>query len=288
MTTPARGPIRSISNSRRVPRCPLAVPVRVTVQGPGSPHGIPGRSLDLGEGGIAAILAGEVHTGEAVGVEFLLPELGLGLQTKAVVRHHADLRCGLEFYGLSIEQQAMIRRWTRKSLEKHPEIKPGIAGNLEAAPADTEITHPPVKLRSRYLPRHFMSRRVLTIAAGVLLVVGLGFWRYWEMQWAELREQVNPTTQIRRVKLVPGAIDPLIIHKADAVRPEGTKSTNGVVLMHIVVGVDGTVIDQRPESGSDEMAHAAMEAVKDWRFQPYRVNGTTAEVETTVVVGFGS
>jgi TonB family protein len=219
-------------------------------------------------------------------VEFLLPELGLGLQTKAVVRHHADLRCGLEFYGLSIEQQAMIRRWTRKSLEKHPEIKPGIAANLETSPGHPAVAHPPVKLRSRYLT----SKRVLAIAAAVLLVAGLGVWRHWEMQWGELREQMNPVnaTQRTRVKLAPGVIDPLIIHKVDAVQPEGTKNANGIVLLHIVVGTDGTVIDERPESGSDELARAAMEAVKDWRFQPYRVNGTIAEVETTVVVGFGS
>ena len=285
MTTPARGPVRSVTNSRRVPRCPLAVPVRVTIQGPGAPHGIPGRSLDLGEGGIAAILAGEVRTGESVGVEFLLPELGLGLQTKAVVRHQADLRCGLEFYGLSIEQQAMIRRWTRKSLEKHPEIKPGIAASLETPPTHAEVTHP-VKVRPRYLE----LKRVLAIAAGILLAVVLGIWRYWEMQWTELREQLNPvnTTQIPRVKLAPGVIDPLVIHKVDAVRPEGTKNPNGVVLLHIVVGRDGTVIDERPETGSDELTRAAMEAVKDWRFQPYRMNGATAEVETTVVVEFGS
>jgi len=62
-------------------------------------QGIPGRSLDLGEGGLAAILAGAVYPGDSVAVEFLLPEMGLGLHAKAVVRHHADLRCGLEFLG---------------------------------------------------------------------------------------------------------------------------------------------------------------------------------------------
>jgi TonB family protein len=286
MTTPARGPIRSVTNSRRVPRCPLAVPVRVTVQGPTTAYGIPGRSLDLGEGGIAAVLAGEVRTGDAVGVEFLLPELGLGLQTKAVVRHQADLRCGLEFYGLSIEQQAMIRRWTRKSLERHPEIKPGVASGMEPATGHAEAPHPLVKLRPNYL----RSKHVLAAAAGVLLIVGLGIWRYWEMQWTELREQINhvTATQMPRVKLAPGVIDPLVIHKVDAVQPEGVKNPTGVVLLHIVVGTDGTVIDERPESGSDELSRAAMEAVKDWRFQPYRVNGATAEVETTVVVEFGS
>src|SRR3954471_15989194 len=118
MSMPMRASGRSTANSRRVPRCPLSVPVRVTMRNPSGAQGIPGRSLDLGEGGIAAILAGAVTPGDSVAVEFLLPDMGLGFHTRAVVRHHADLRCGLEFFGLSLEQQAMIRRWTRRMLEK--------------------------------------------------------------------------------------------------------------------------------------------------------------------------
>ncbi len=61
---------RSTSNLRRVPRCPLSVPVRITLRNAGGVQGIPGRSLDLGEGGIAAILAGAVNPGDSVAVEF--------------------------------------------------------------------------------------------------------------------------------------------------------------------------------------------------------------------------
>src|SRR5262249_3873671 len=118
MSIPMHSPGHSTSNHRRVPRWPLSVPVRVTMRGSTGLQGITGWSLDLGEGGIAAILAGVVNPGDSVAVEFLLPEMGLGLQAKAVVRHHENLRCGFEFFGLSLEQQAMIRRWTRRMLEK--------------------------------------------------------------------------------------------------------------------------------------------------------------------------
>src|SRR5215813_4818734 len=138
MSLPMHSPGRSTSNHRRVPRCPLSVPVRVTMRGATGLQGIPGRSLDLGEGGIAAILAGVVNPGDAVAVEFLLPEMGLGLQAKAVVRHHENLRCGLEFFGLSLEQQAMIRRWTRRMLEKPvptTSIVPPVVPPVEIEPA---------------------------------------------------------------------------------------------------------------------------------------------------------
>ena len=83
----------------------------------GTAYSIPGRSVDLGEGGIAVVLAGEVREADAVGMEFLLPDLGLGLQTKAVVRYHSPLRCGFEFKDLTRHQQGVIREWARQRLQ---------------------------------------------------------------------------------------------------------------------------------------------------------------------------
>ncbi len=100
---------------RRIPRYSVAIPVDITVLRSGAPASIPGRSLDLGEGGVAAVLAAELQLGEWVAVEFQLPNAGQALQTKAVVRHHNQLRCGFEFLGLSGDQRSMIRRWAGNS-----------------------------------------------------------------------------------------------------------------------------------------------------------------------------
>ena len=114
---------------RRIPRYSVAIPVDITVLRSGAPASIPGRSLDLGEGGVAAVLAAELQLGEWVGVEFLLPNAGQALQAKAVVRHHNQLRCGFEFLGLSGDQRSMIRRWAGNSqplpiLEPAPSATP--------------------------------------------------------------------------------------------------------------------------------------------------------------------
>src|SRR5438132_10056834 len=97
---------------RRSPRLPVAIPVDVTVLRSGVPDSMPGRLLYRGEGGLALVLAGELHAGAPVAIEFRLPNLSSAVQAKAVVRHQAQLRCGLEFLSLSDEQQAMIRYWT--------------------------------------------------------------------------------------------------------------------------------------------------------------------------------
>src|SRR5882724_6938239 len=64
-----------VAARRRIPRYPMAVPVDVTVLRSGLPSSIPGRSLDIGEGGVAAVLAAELQTGDWVAVEFQLPNV---------------------------------------------------------------------------------------------------------------------------------------------------------------------------------------------------------------------
>ena len=80
MSTTGQAPLQAFARGR-APRRPLAVPVRVTVLRPDTAHSVTGRALNLGEGGIAIslALADEVRVSDPVAIEFLLPDLGLGL-----------------------------------------------------------------------------------------------------------------------------------------------------------------------------------------------------------------
>src|ERR1700689_5025365 len=99
---------------RRVPRFEVAAPLDVTVLRSGIPDTVPGRSVNVCERGISAMLAGELVPGEAVGVEVHLPLVGDALRTRATVRYQDKLRCGLEFVGLTAGQRAAIRDWTKE------------------------------------------------------------------------------------------------------------------------------------------------------------------------------
>src|SRR5271166_4541602 len=94
---------------RRRLRYRVQTPLDVTVLRSGVPDTLPGRSVNLGEGGVGAVLAGELPPGEAVGVEIRLPALRDPLRARAMIRHHDRMRLGMEFVGLSMEQQAVIR-----------------------------------------------------------------------------------------------------------------------------------------------------------------------------------
>jgi len=60
----------------------------------------------------------------------------------------------------------------------------------------------------------------------------------------------------------------------------------GVIALDIVVGRDGSVVSMHALNGPDALVRAAMDALRWWKFEPYRVNGEPAVVETTVAVEF--
>jgi outer membrane biosynthesis protein TonB len=277
---------------RRNPRFHIAIPVDVTVLRSGVPDNVPGRSLDLGEGGLALILAGELRRGESVGIEFQLPNLSSRVQAKAMVRHEAQLRCGLEFVGLSDEQQAMIRYWAATSAPRITKNKP------EAPPASNSSTQQKVRVanvsRSSLRPRVFAMAMALS---SVIVPSALGWW-HWRRAWQELESQTamkEPLAESRTsvdqpIRLPAQIVERSLVHKVDPVYPANGPSnpgeSGGVVVLDAVIAANGTIADLRPISGPRALTASAIEAVKWWRFQPYRINGKPVRVETTLAIDF--
>ncbi|MGD0667367.1 MAG: M56 family metallopeptidase [Bryobacteraceae bacterium] len=60
----------------------------------------------------------------------------------------------------------------------------------------------------------------------------------------------------------------------------------GTVVLEAIVGKDGTVQDVKALSGPPLLAQAALDAVKNWVYQPTLLNGEPVEVKTTIQVNF--
>jgi protein TonB len=60
----------------------------------------------------------------------------------------------------------------------------------------------------------------------------------------------------------------------------------GQVVLNVVIGKDGAVKNITAKSGHPLLVPAAIEAVKQWRYQPYKLSGKPVEVNTEVVVLF--
>jgi TonB family protein len=60
----------------------------------------------------------------------------------------------------------------------------------------------------------------------------------------------------------------------------------GPVVMKALVGKDGSVQDVRVIGGAAELVQAAVDAVRQWRFQPHLLKGNPVEFETQVTLRF--
>lgn len=60
----------------------------------------------------------------------------------------------------------------------------------------------------------------------------------------------------------------------------------GTVNLHAIIAKDGTIQQLQAISGPPLLIKAAMDAVSQWRYKPYKLNGEPVEVDTTITVNF--
>ena len=60
----------------------------------------------------------------------------------------------------------------------------------------------------------------------------------------------------------------------------------GQVVLRAVIGKDGAIENLTLVSGHPMLAPAAIDAVKQWKYKPYLLNGTPVEIQTQVTVNF--
>jgi len=278
---------------RRSVRYRVQTPLDVTVLRSGIPDTLPGRSVNLGEGGVAVVLAGELSPGEAVGVEISLPLVTGLLRTRALVRHQDKLRSGLEFVGLSAQQRAAIRDWAGETqAEAEPGADPKVA--IEAAVGkDSESGEAGVGQAGRAQPPMRKRRgRAAIFVLAIAAVFIAGFWWRWNRGWENLESNLQKSEaaagQQPQTHVPADVMEKLVTHRVDPDYPEAARAgkLHGVIVLDVAVGSDGSVIDVHPLNGPEILAHAATDALRWWRFEPYRVDGRPVAVETTVAVEF--
>ena len=74
--------------------------------------------------------------------------------------------------------------------------------------------------------------------------------------------------------------------KKQPVYPEQAKKdrVQGKVVLAARIAKDGTVVNVRLVSGPSPLQHSAIDAVRQWRYKPYLLNGNPVEVDTTIQV----
>lgn len=60
----------------------------------------------------------------------------------------------------------------------------------------------------------------------------------------------------------------------------------GTVVLRAIIAKDGSVENLELVSGHPMLVNAAMDAVMQWQYKPYVLNGAAVEVQTTINVNF--
>jgi len=95
-------------------------------------------------------------------------------------------------------------------------------------------------------------------------------------------------SSIEPVSLPESAAWDLLAQPVDPVYPEAAKASGqrGTVVLQVLIGRDGTVQDAKFLQGSLVFARVAIDAVKQWRFKPYSMNGRAVSVQSTITLNF--
>ena len=79
-----------------------------------------------------------------------------------------------------------------------------------------------------------------------------------------------------------------LVHRVEPVYPPMARTARvaGAVVLEAIISQEGTMKNLRLVSGHPLLVPAAIDAVSQWRYRPYILNGAAIEVETQITVNF--
>jgi protein TonB len=107
------------------------------------------------------------------------------------------------------------------------------------------------------------------------------------------QEQKNEPAQTsaqqpQQIRVSHDVMQGLIIKKIQPKYPKDARNQRiqGPVLLQAVISETGDVKDIRLVSGHPLLAPAAIDAVKQWKYRPYQLNGKPVEIVTMITLNF--
>lgn len=92
----------------------------------------------------------------------------------------------------------------------------------------------------------------------------------------------------QRVRVSSGVSQGLLVRRVQPTYPPLARQARiqGTVVLDAQISKTGDIQNLRLVSGHPMLAPAAIEAVKQWKYKPYLLNGEPVEVDTQIVVNF--
>jgi TonB family protein len=106
-----------------------------------------------------------------------------------------------------------------------------------------------------------------------------------------LNGRTQPAVKVvssRPFAISSGIATGMLIRQTQPVYPSIAKAAgvSGTVVLHATIAANGTIKNLQVVSGSPMLQQAALDAVRTWRYKPYKLNNEPVEVETAISVVF--
>jgi protein TonB len=90
------------------------------------------------------------------------------------------------------------------------------------------------------------------------------------------------------IQLSPEVANTYLTHRVEPDYPERARHQHiqGPVVLHAIVSEEGAVQELKVLSGDSQLASAAIDAVRLWKFKPYLTRGRHSQFETQITVNF--
>jgi TonB family protein len=97
-----------------------------------------------------------------------------------------------------------------------------------------------------------------------------------------------PASPPRRIRIGGNVQSPRMTYQVQPVYPQLAKAAHieGIIVLHAVIAKEGSVKELAYVSGPPLLMGAAMDAVRQWRYEATLLNGQPVEVDTTISVIF--
>jgi protein TonB len=135
----------------------------------------------------------------------------------------------------------------------------------------------------------FVDYRHTVLALASAAIIAGGVIVPMESRTLSLNGPVSTSVAVNRRLKVGGAVrPPQKLVDVKPAYPEDARAAKieGVVILGIVIGEDGSVIDTAVLRSIPALDGAAIDAVSQWVFEPTLLNGEPVEIEMTVTVNF--
>jgi TonB family protein len=97
-----------------------------------------------------------------------------------------------------------------------------------------------------------------------------------------------PKAPVTTLRVSQGVSQGLLIKRVKPIYPQAALAIHaqGAVQIEATVNKEGMVVNPKVLSGDAVLAQAALEAVRQWRYKPYYLDGEPVEIKTQITVNF--